>query len=58
MRYLRRYNDEDGWEEITRQEMIEKLSHSFVLPEKLVELMEEGRQGEVQTSFAVYKVEV
>ena len=57
MKYMRKYLDEQHWEEISRMELIERLGRCYRNVRQIVEELEDGKLEQIKTLFAVYKVE-
>ena len=57
MRYLRRYKGENNWEEISREEMVEKLGRYYRNPEDIVKGLESEEFSIIETPYAEYKVQ-
>lgn len=56
MKYLRRYVDENQWEEITREEMVEKIGRFYNNPDVIVSDLEQGKLPQISTPWASFEV--
>ena len=56
MKYLRRYVDEEKWEEINRKEMEEKIGLFYSNPDAIVSYLEQGRLKQIRTPWAFFEV--
>jgi len=64
MRYLRRYKGENNWEEISREEMVEKLGRYYRNSEDIVSKMEKaveylagGEYPIINTPWTYFRIE-